>query len=382
MNFEQAERKAVRPLIALAGPSSSGKTLSALLLARGLVGPQGKIILLDTESARSRIYADDTRIGGFLIGEMHPPYTSESFSKGLDDAEKAGAAAIVVDSFSQEWSGIGGCVEQAENSKRPSPSNWILPKSAHRRMVNRILQTQVPIIFCLRTKPEFLTTKDEKGKQTFSKGPEIAEQESRFIYEMTIGALLNYQTHQAFYSQLKNLPDPLLSVLSDGNLITVETGEAIRDWINGGTEVDPEYERQASILRDLASSGTEALVKHWGTLDGEWRRKLVNVKEDCKAIAVEGDRLNKAALDGEPEQPAPTGDPFEDASTKESHNYVEDCLKHMKSIGDRNELHEWWLDQTDNRERLGITDDSDMGKELIETMQMRLKQLDPTSGDT
>jgi len=239
--------------------------------------------MLDTESGRSRMYADDKRIGGYIIGEMHPPYTSESFAKALDEAEKTGADVIVVDSFSHEWSGIGGCVEQAENSKRASPSNWIAPKAAHRRLVNRILQTQVPVIFCLRTKPEFLTGKDANGKQTFGKGPEIAEQESRFIYEMTLAALLEYQTHQAFYSRLKNLPEPL-----------------------------------RTILRDLASSGTDALAKHWKSLSKEWRLRLVAVKDECKAIAIEGDRLNQAALEGEPEPP--TGDPFEDKPKLEAAN--------------------------------------------------------------
>ncbi|MBF0186198.1 MAG: ATP-binding protein, partial [Magnetococcales bacterium] len=39
------------------GGSSSGKTYSALRLARGLVGPQGKIGVIDTENRRALFYA-------------------------------------------------------------------------------------------------------------------------------------------------------------------------------------------------------------------------------------------------------------------------------------------------------------------------------------
>lgn len=298
MKFIEAERRAVRPLIALAGPTSSGKTLSALLMARGLAGPEGKLVMLDTESGRSRIYADDERVRGFLIGELHPPYTSESFAIAIDEAEKAGADAIVVDSFSHEWSGIGGCIEQAEASNKKPPTNWIAPKSAHRRMVNRILQTQVPIIFCLRTKPEFLTGTDNNGRQTFQKGPEIAEQEGRFIFEMTLAALLSYETHQASYSGLKNLPEPLRVVLQDGDLITVETGEKVKEWIEGGAAVDKEYEREATILRDLSSLGTERMKQHWSGLSPDWKRRLADVKDECKPIAAQADKL--AAQDAPP----------------------------------------------------------------------------------
>ncbi|MBO6542339.1 MAG: AAA family ATPase [Alphaproteobacteria bacterium] len=306
MRFEQAERKAVRPLIALAGPSSSGKTLSALLMARGLAGEEGKIIVLDTESGRSRIYADDERIGGFEIGEMHPPFTSQSFAASLEAAEKAGAAAIVVDSFSHEWSGIGGCIDQADSSSMKAPANWIAPKAAHRRLVNRILQTQVPVIFCLRTKPEFISGKDEKGRATFEKGPEIAEQESRFIYEMTVAALLEYESHKAFYSKLKNLPEPLRPVLSDGEQIGIATGRAIREWTKGGAAIDPEFERQATILRDLAANGTTDLQRHWSSLSGDWQKRLSTIKDDCKAIAKEADNLKQNAMD----EPAEPTDPF------------------------------------------------------------------------
>lgn len=311
-SYEPAIRRAVRPLIALAGPSGSGKTLSALLIARGFVGPDGKIVVIDTENRRSEMYADDPDVGGFFIKPMYPPFTSQSFQDAIDEAENSGADAVVVDSMSHEWNGIGGCVEQAEmaqiRAKKDGPWAWIKPKRSHLRMMNRIGQTQIPVFFCLRTKPQFITEKDERGKQSFAKGPEVAEQESRFIYEMTLAALLEHDTHKAFYSHLKELPRPLHGVLVDGERITVETGRAIKAWVAGGEVVDTEFERQASILRDLASLGTDALAKHWSTIAPAMQKRLAQVKDDCKAIAGEADRIDGDMPEAERE---PEDDPFE-----------------------------------------------------------------------
>ncbi len=48
MAFKPASRDEVSVKLALMGVSGSGKTYSALRLARGLVGPSGRIALIDT----------------------------------------------------------------------------------------------------------------------------------------------------------------------------------------------------------------------------------------------------------------------------------------------------------------------------------------------
>ena len=50
LNIQKAERKGAHLLIQLYGGSQSGKTYSALQLARGIVGPNGRIGGLCTES--------------------------------------------------------------------------------------------------------------------------------------------------------------------------------------------------------------------------------------------------------------------------------------------------------------------------------------------
>ena len=74
LNIAPAERAGAHLLIQLYGPPRSGKTYTALRIARGMVGPKGRIGVLDTESGRARLYSDKVP-GGFVVGELTPPYT-------------------------------------------------------------------------------------------------------------------------------------------------------------------------------------------------------------------------------------------------------------------------------------------------------------------
>src|SRR5260221_10756208 len=72
LNIAPAERAGAHLLIQLYGPPRSGKTYTALRIARGMVGATGKIGMLDTESGRARLYSDKVP-GGFVVGELTPP---------------------------------------------------------------------------------------------------------------------------------------------------------------------------------------------------------------------------------------------------------------------------------------------------------------------
>src|ERR1700745_1006111 len=80
LNIAPAERAGAHLLIQLYGPPRSGKTYTALRIARGMAGPQGRIRMLDTESGRARLYSDKVP-GGFVVGELTPPYTPGGISK-------------------------------------------------------------------------------------------------------------------------------------------------------------------------------------------------------------------------------------------------------------------------------------------------------------
>lgn len=309
MSFEEAKREATPVVISVAGRSGSGKTYSSLLLARGLAGPTGKVGVIDSENKRSRMYADDPAIGGFVVSDLYPPYTSDAYIRQIDEAEKTGVDVLVIDSMSHEWTGIGGAIEQADainaKSRKPGPTAWIKPKVNHRRLVNRLLAAQCHVICCLRAEHKMIAYMDN-GEQKFAESEHlIPEQEKRFIYEMTLSATLDNVTHLPVFTKC---PKPLLGALEDGKLIGRETGEIIRTWVDGGAPVDKEVERMLATLRDIASwKGRAGMEAHWKA--HVTKALSPRLKPHLAAILAIADETDRTAAEAEPEpDPIDEGD--------------------------------------------------------------------------
>ena len=80
MKLEQANRQGVIPLIGIYSLSGNGKTMSSLLMARGIVGNEGTVGMIDTEAGRGSLYADVVP-GGFQTLDMLPPLARSDTSK-------------------------------------------------------------------------------------------------------------------------------------------------------------------------------------------------------------------------------------------------------------------------------------------------------------
>jgi hypothetical protein len=107
VTFREVRREQVPLLIGLAGGTGSGKSMSALLLARGMTGGE-PFAFIDTENGRAKHYAD--LFPEMRHAEIHAPFRPEKYA----DAIVQGAAdypVVVVDSMSHEWAGDGGCLD-------------------------------------------------------------------------------------------------------------------------------------------------------------------------------------------------------------------------------------------------------------------------------
>jgi energy-coupling factor transporter ATP-binding protein EcfA2 len=138
------------------GKSGCGKTYTLLLMARGIVGPEGKIAIADTEGGRGELLSDVAEIGGYEYLEIRPPYTAQAYLDAIETFEKEGVGCGVIDSTSHLWEGEGGTIEQARaNEKRTGKAgihNWNKPKQDLNRLVLKIMQTKVHLLFGLRAK--------------------------------------------------------------------------------------------------------------------------------------------------------------------------------------------------------------------------------------
>lgn len=231
LEIKKASRKDFVPLIALYSESGCGKTYSALLMARGLAGPTGRIIMIDTESGRGELYADVPIIGGYDVISMEEPYNPARYIEAVREMQKANAIVGIVDSGSHEWEGIGGVLDMgAENEIKSGKSglhNWKKPKFEHAKFIQSLIKAKIPLIVCLRAKFKTRQARNN-GKTVIVKDDHTSPiQAEDFIFEATChGEIMT--DHKL---RLTKWSHPTLKECFPVNgPITIKTGELIAQW--------------------------------------------------------------------------------------------------------------------------------------------------------
>ena len=232
MVFKKATKTALSIKIAISGTSGSGKTYSALLIAKGL---GGKTAVLDTEGGSASLYAD---LFDFDTWEDMDPrgFPPEFFIYVIKEAEEAGYQNLIIDSLSHEWMGRGGCLEIADAIARAKCKGntftaWNEVTPRHNRLIDTILGSSLNIIATMRSKSDYVITKDEKsGKSTPQKVGLATIQRDGMDYEFTLMFELDRDTHMA------NPGKDRTHLFSDPIIITEETGRLIASWLTAPPE--------------------------------------------------------------------------------------------------------------------------------------------------
>lgn len=247
------------PNIAFCGKSSSGKTYSALLFARGYVGDQGKIVVIDTENRRSEAYANDPEIGQFDIIEFTAPFTPERYIEAYEAAcnHVGENGFVIIDSASHEWEGQGGILEFADqqtNAKGQalsSANKWNVPKRRHAKLVHRIANPIVPTIVCFRIKDKLIDVKNPQLGTT-----EEIVTEKNFHFDLTTIITLEPKTHKC---TIQKLPKPLHGVAVQGCVITKEMGAKYAQVTkSGATGVNQNYAPIEDVYDKITKATTVA----------------------------------------------------------------------------------------------------------------------------
>lgn len=239
-----ATRQGMIPLIGMYGKSGSGKTRSALELARGMAGPAGKIAITDTENKRSGFCADLVE-GGFDRIDFDPPFTPEEYVKAIKLMEAKQVNAGVLDSMTHEWDGEGGVLEMQEDELQRMAGNdygkreackmaaWIKPKMRHKALVAYILRCKIPLICCLRAQEK--THMDRKaGEKTKVVTDDFTTPiyDSRFIFEMLINmetVVVDGKPGCVRVTKWSH-PDLLTCLPKEGEQLAPKHGAAIMAW--------------------------------------------------------------------------------------------------------------------------------------------------------
>ena len=227
--IQKATKKKSKLRIILEGASGSGKTFSALKMAK----PFGKIVLIDTEKGSASLYSDHF---DFDVLELSPPYSPEEYIKAIKECENAGYDVIIIDSLTHEWSGSGGCLELA-NKLGGYPKGWQKVTPMHDQFIEAILQSKCHIISTCRSKQAYAM--DEVTKKVTKQGLE-PQQRDGLDYEMTTCFVLN-QAHIAEANKDR-------TNMFDGKAYTLDEkiGQMFIDWLNSGSEPKPPEQPKAS----------------------------------------------------------------------------------------------------------------------------------------
>lgn len=276
-----AVRGKIGLLFGIAGASGSGKTFSALTLAEGIKGENGKIAVIDTEAGRALHYAPkpgdkaDPAKGtfDFLHLDFPAPFTPQRYIEAIKAAEDAGATVIVIDSMSHEWDGEGGCSDMAEQAAIAAATDrngtfhawkvdamtapsWKKPKQAHKRMMARLIQTRTHLIFCLRAqeKIKFEKVQDANTGRTKNEIRQLGFMpicEKSFMFELSGSMTMHPETPgEPRYDLPRKLNHELQAIFPAGERITFDKGLRLKNWAETG-EDRPPVDKIAEGVRDL-----------------------------------------------------------------------------------------------------------------------------------
>lgn len=295
VQIREAIRENVRIVLGLTSNTGDGKTRTAIEVGYGLAGGDPKKLgFLDTENRRGSLYADCLINNAwkptkerFLIGDLAPPFSPARYRGAIEDFERAGVDVLIVDSVTHEWEGTGGCDEIAHGGDPPPRTpRWNRAKEQHKLFMNKLLQSDMHIIACVRAREKTKMQNDDKGKLQFVPIGLQPITEKSFMFEMTASLML---FEQGKVRKHLKMPDELVDIVGhDRKYLTSEDGYKLRQWLQGAHQVDQRVEKFRNRLLINTEQGTAHIKTCWDNTPQEIREKLGDTFYQSLVKAAEG----------------------------------------------------------------------------------------------
>lgn len=291
--FRPAVRENVPLLIGLAGGTGSGKTFSAMRLAKGIANG-ARFAVIDTENGRAKHYADQF---DFDHADLRAPFRPDRYADAIEAAAASGYPVVVVDSMSHEHAGDGGLLDWHEEEyqrlgarEAVKMTAWIKPKTEHKKMVTRLLQIPAHVILCFRAEEKVDIVKDEDGKTKIVPKKTLTGldgwvpiSEKNLPYELTLSFLLT--------ADRPGLPKPIKlqeqhrALFPLGEPVGEETGRRLAEWAAGGAVPQP----TPALISQPQRKRLFAIAKEAGVDEARLRELLREVtgQESTAGIPVE-----------------------------------------------------------------------------------------------
>ena len=239
MQFTKAVRKKSKLRLALSAPSGAGKTLGALMIAKGM--DCKKIAIVDTERGSASLYADDVTLRDgsvwtppeFDALDLTAPFSPEVFIEAINAA--SAYDCLIIDGITPEWNGVGGCLELVDQIAKAkyrgnSWSAWNDVTPRHRKFIDAMLGAPMHIIATMRSKTETAQV-EENGRKKVAKLGMKAEQRDGIEFEFTTVLDLIHDGHFASASK-----DRTGVFSGDPKPISEEAGAKLRAWMESAAD--------------------------------------------------------------------------------------------------------------------------------------------------
>ena len=289
MAFVKAKKEQVWLKVLLSGPSGSGKSYSALRIAKGIADKcDSRIAYIGTEGSRNRYYAANF---DFDLLELEDPFTIEKYTEAINEAITAGYKVLVIDSLTHEWLYLNDLHEKMPGN---SFTNWGKLKPKHREFMDKILTCPIHVIATSRSKDEWVLETDSKGRQVPRKVGLGAQQDKNITYEYTVSLVIDQDTHVA-HSDKDN------TKLFDGryDVLTEKDGESLYEWAND-SDIPPtvrepkKYEEVEATPEDELKLIKKDIIALCGELGGTKNDQLM---ETLKQFTSSGNPNSIKSLD-------------------------------------------------------------------------------------
>lgn len=314
--IRKATRRATPQLMAIWGPTFSGKTYSALLVAAGMVLPGQKIGMIDSENGRGSAFGDDELLmrvmpQGYDVIEIDPPFHPRRYISAIHQFEQAGYSLIVTDSASHAWAGEGGGLDMKEQDK-----GWANSKLWQKRLLSAYLYSPCHHIVCLRAQDKVKIVGRGRDQEYIQLGV-LPICERNFPFDLGLCFSVEGEidgkpaTHLAQARKWPKVMNPLFDNWKP-QLLSPEVGVKIREWNERGAESLP-LDRLVKQAKATAEEGMQSYKAFFESLTPAQRKSVTPQHSANKAIAEAADR---EAASAEPDEVDTLPDPVEQVEGK------------------------------------------------------------------
>lgn len=294
VGFSKAVRAKKKLRAALLGPAGSGKTRTALEMAKGM---GGKVALIDSEHGSATMFAD---LFDFETLEL-TSFSPSRYVEAIDAAEAAGFDVLIIDSLSHAWSGKDGILEFIDRTKKNNNSfnAWGEATPMQNALVERLLSCKLHLIVTMRTKMEFVQEKDPvTGKTTVRKIGMQPVQRDGVEYEFDVICDIDQQhTLTVAKTRIDELDHVVIEKAG------VAFGARIKTWLDSGATVKPPVTAdQKARMLDLAKQlgVTEKPGAYLVSLNGG---EKMETADQAAAVIAEMSRRLEAKVAAGPTKP-------------------------------------------------------------------------------